>query len=97
MTEGIVVEAEVYGRPKCGSARGRVEVLVDKRVLVAFIPKNPCLEGLYRVGDKIEVYYSKEYDAAVQTDYPVTVRYWTSILFYVVPLYFLYHLLRVNK
>jgi hypothetical protein len=87
--EGVITEAVVNKRPKCGRGPALAEILIEKRIYKITINVNDCINGVYKIGDKIEVLFCKECDTAILPFYSAKTSYWISVVFFIVPLYFL--------
>lgn len=87
--DGVLTQAEVYKRPECGRSSNTMEVLLDGRTFNLDIGKNDCIQGKYSIGDIVEVLYCKECGEAILPGAQASFRYWLSIAFFALPLYFL--------
>lgn len=91
---GILRIGEIASIPNCGSSTNTMDVKLNQNIYNVNIEKNKCIQGFYRIGDRIEVMYSEEYDKAQLPTEPSTLSYWTSIIFFLLPLYFLFQIIK---
>ena len=80
--------------PKCGKSSNTVEVLLFGKNYEIRIGKNKCFDGFYQLGDPVNVIYSDIYDGAINANANVKIGYWMSICFFIMPIYFLYKIIR---
>ena len=91
---GIKVNTHVVKLPKCGRSSGTMNILYkDKRYDIK-IGKNDCIQGKYSIGDQVEALYSQNYDKLQLTTEKVNVIYVLSLLFFLVPLFCLFKLIK---
>jgi hypothetical protein len=94
---GSPVTVKVTGVPNCGRSSNTMDVKYKQKVYNINIGKNDCIEGRYKNGDKIEVLYSKEYDKMQLPSEKSNLLYWMSIIFFIIPLYFLIEIVKPFK
>lgn len=94
---GSPVTVKVTGVPNCGRSSNTMDVKYKQKVYNINIGKNDCIEGRYKNGDKIEVLYSKEYDKMQLPSEKSNLLYWMSIIFFIIPLYFLLEIVKPFK
>ncbi|WP_417612051.1 hypothetical protein [Owenweeksia hongkongensis] len=94
---GINVIGRVLTRPECGRGSGTIELKIHKRILKVKIGKNDCIEGKYSIGDDVEVIYSAVYSCAVLPTSNTNFSFVLSIVFFLVPAYFLVLLIKPNS
>ena len=56
------------------------------------IGKNKCIQGFYKLGDKIKVIYNEYYSAVIMPYENAKVGLYMSLLFFLIPICFLYYL-----
>jgi hypothetical protein len=86
---GVLTKAEVYNRPECGRGSATADVIIAERIFTIDIGINDCIEGVYSIGDELEVLYCKKCGTAILPHSKANIRYWFSIVFFALPLYFL--------
>jgi RNase P subunit RPR2 len=74
---GVLTKAEVYNRPECGRGSATADVIIAERIFTIDI------------GDELEVLYCKKCGTAILPHSKANIRYWFSIVFFALPLYFL--------
>lgn len=87
--EGVLTKAQVNNRPECGRGSATVDIIIDKKIFTIDIGINDCIKGVYSIGDELEVLYCKKCGTAILPHSKVSIRYWWSIAFFALPLYFL--------
>ena len=96
-TNGIKVETRVVQLPTCGRGNGNMNIVYKDKFYNIKIGKNDCIQGKYRIGDEVEALYSISYDKIQLATEKVNFNYVVSILFFLVPLFCLFKLLKKNK
>lgn len=91
---GVKTMATIDALPECGKSSNTMEVFLEKKNFTVDIAKNDCIQGKYSIGDKIEVLYCYKCDMVVLPSSKTDFRYGLSIFFFVIPLYFLFLLLK---
>ena len=86
---GSIRAAMITDRPNCGRSASSVMVLLDNRTYDVEIGINKCIQGYYRIGDKVEVMYHPSFNRVILPTKNVKFGYIISILFFIVPLYLL--------
>ena len=94
---GTSAKAVVSETPDCGRSSNTMEVKLKENIYSINIGKNDCINGRYRIGDSVEVLYSITYNKAVLPTERTNLLYWMSLLFFIVPIYCLYQVLRQSK
>jgi len=91
---GVTVISIVSELPNCGRSSNTVYVEYNSKKYNINIGKNDCIQGNYKIGDRIKVVYSSSYDKMQLPTETVELGYWLSIAFFFIPLYFLYKLIK---
>ncbi len=94
---GIESIATIKDIPNCGRSSNSVEVLLNNEKYILKIGKVDCIKGKYKIGDKVTVLYSSAYNALILPNAKVKLILYMSLLFFLFPLYCLYHLIKPKK
>lgn len=89
---GISVNVEIIEMPTC-NARSTVMVHYYKKNYKMVIGKNECIQGGYRISDKLQALYYNKLDMVVR-DKENIIGYYFSILMFLAPLFCLYQLIK---
>lgn len=94
--KGEFVTVEIIENPICGR-NNKVQVLHMGKEYSVQVSKNKCIEGKYHIGDSVDMIYYKPLDHFILPYNNVKLGYYLSIFFFVLPIYFLFELIRPFK
>ena len=94
---GIESIATIKDIPNCGRSSGSVDVILNDEKYLLNIGINDCIKRKYKIGDKVTVLYSSTYNAIILPNAKVNLVLYMSLLFFLLPLYSLYHLIKPRK
>lgn len=90
---GIDTEAEIIELPVC-NAKSSVYVKLNRKKYNLILGKNQCIEGGYRIGDRIPVIYYSKLDKVVSNGTNGQFGILVAMIFFLLPLFCLYKLIK---
>jgi hypothetical protein len=81
----------------CGKSGGTIKVSMQKKEYNLSIGRVDCVENYYHIGDDIKILYDYNYDYMILPTEKVELGLYMSILFFMLPLYCLYQLVKPSK
>jgi hypothetical protein len=94
---GINKTVSIIDIPDCGRSSNSMDVEYNNKKYNINIGKNDCIEGKYKIGDRVNVLYSSIYDKVQLPSERSSLLYWMSILFFLIPVYCLFQIIRPFK
>lgn len=97
-TEGKKVAVEVVGIPNlCQRRNNRITVQYEKKKYSVLISNKACIEGRFRIGDKVEMIYIPRFDKLFIESSTSKFNFILSIALFLIPIVFLVLLIRPRK
>ena len=78
---------------RCGKSGGSIKVLMQTREYKLSIGRVDCIKNKYRIGTTVKVLYGYDYDYIILPEMKAELLLYMSVLFFILPLYFLYQLI----
>ena len=84
----------VLNRGECGKSGGTIKVSLHEKEYNLSIGRVDCIEGNYSIGSQVKNLYGRDYDYMILPEDKAELGFYLSLLFFILPLYFLYQLIK---